>query len=687
MLREIASIRECRPLFLLFLILIALSSVIPAIALSYSGQLLQIVESAVEHRKIDTDQLVSVVFGAFLSSAANHLLTFGRRQISRPLSKRIELYYTAHIFNAYARLDVPTYNDPAVKRQLEQAFPARGRSTLAFSAVNTFLSIISTVVQLASQSIVLYRLLRSQQDGLLLAFLSAVLAYYRRPRHHQLFLKDRVWVATTKDKDYIKAQGLKITVNESCHRQEIVAAGLAPFLLEQYRIAISRMSVRASHFYEALDENAQGKFMRLLIPEVLRGLPEIIFALRAVQHPRSIPLSLASLHLIKQTTTSFATTAFAIADQTESISDIMTKLIQFYEVANIPNRVQDPPKEEAIAFPENDQSLKTGISVEFRDVSFRYPGSEEYALRNVSFKIDRGQLCVIVGNNGSGKSTILKLIARLYDPTSGVILIDGQDIKTLKLPDLRRALSVLFQDYTIFPLSVRDNISLGFTSADPAELEEQTHRAAVLGGADAFVRRLSEGYDTYLDPPVQDHYSALPEGTSATLNGKPITFEHVRRAAGILHNDGPPGVLEGSTASLGGGSVNGGGGGMSDDGGDWGASINRHLSGGQMQRIALSRTFMRSVVSEESVGMLLFDEPSASLDPTAEHDLFERLRQLRGNKTMIFSSHRFGNLTRHADLILYMNDSVVVEEGTHEQLLSKQGEYARIWMLQARAFL
>jgi len=90
------------------------------------------------------------------------------------------------------------------------------------------------------------------------------------------------------------------------------------------------------------------------------------------------------------------------------------------------------------------------------------------------------------------------------------------------------------------------------------------------------------------------------------------------------------------------------GGGIGD-----GDSGNRGLSGGQMQRIALSRTFMRSVVSEEdSVGLLLFDEPSASLDPSAEHDLFERLRKLRGSKTMVFSSHRFGNLTRHADLIL-----------------------------------
>jgi len=96
---------------------------------------------------------------------------------------------------------------------------------------------------------------------------------------------------------------------------------------------------------------------------------------------------------------------------------------------------------------------------------------------------------------------------------------------------------------------------------------------------------------------------------------------------------------------------------------------------------------MRSLISESNVGLLLFDEPSASLDPTAEHDFFERLRKLRGNKTMIFSSHRFGNLTRHADLILYMDDSVIVEEGTHNELLESQGEYARIWNLQAQAFL
>ena len=110
-----------------------------------------------------------------------------------------------------------------------------------------------------------------------------------------------------------------------------------------------------------------------------------------------------------------------------------------------------------------------------RNVSFKYPGKDDFALRDVSFKIEKGQLCVssmqsplnisdvrltlerqvIVGTNGSGKSTLLKLMLRLYDPTEGTILVNGQDIKALKLVDLRESMAVLFQDYTHFPLTVR----------------------------------------------------------------------------------------------------------------------------------------------------------------------------------------------------------------------------------------
>jgi len=227
-----------------------------------------------------------------------------------------------------------------------------------------------------------------------------------------------------------------------------------------------------------------------------------------------------------------------------------------------------------------------------------------------------------------------------------MILIDGQDIKTLRMEDIRRAMTILFQDYTLFPLTIRDNIALG----DPAHADDDAaiEKAALLGGASEVIARLPNGLDTYLERPVRDLYEGLPDG--ATIFGGKVDNDYLR---GIM-----------------------------------GTPANTALSGGEMQRIAVARTFMRSTSEEQNVGLLLFDEPSASLDPTAEQDLFSRLRELRGNKTMIFSTHRFGDLTRHADLIIHVKDSTILEAGTHEELMEQKGsDYARLWHIQAKAFL
>lgn len=176
---------------------------------------------------------------------------------------------------------------------------------------------------------------------------------------------------------------------------------------------------------------------------------------------------------------------------------------------------------------------------------------------------------MIVGVNGSGKSTILKLLTRIYDPSDGVILVDGKDIKSLRLEDLRRAISVLFQDYTHFPLSVRQ-IALGFEivfiegrlvaikirenigigNPDEPYDDDKIEHAAKLGGAYDFIEKLPEGLDTYLDRPVPDHYSGLPEGTQM-LFGRKVDHSRVRRMGGMS------------------------------------AAESSGLSGGQMQRLAL----------------------------------------------------------------------------------------------------
>ncbi|KAH9931269.1 P-loop containing nucleoside triphosphate hydrolase protein [Fomitopsis serialis] len=470
-------------------------------------------------------------------------------------------HYTVHLFHARARLDL----QPPARGSKSGVSRGRrmGHFSMTTSAVSTALHIMSEVSMLAA-------ILKDQPDGMLLATISlsqSLLDWFRR---------------VTQLTGVKAMQGLKRVVSFPVHQ----------YCTSEFREAAQRTSFAS------------------LLKEPWKELPQIVFTLRAVQYPASIPVSLASLNLIQHTASSFGWTVYRFFDQFGSIADQLATVRKMYDIVNIPNRVPDG----TVPFPEDAQKAKSGITVEFRNVSFRYP----------DLTTGLARCLVIVGANGSGKSTVLKLIMRLYDVEEGEILIDGR-------------------------ISIRDNIALG--NPTHATNDDQVRLAAKLGGAEEFIERLPEGFDTYLERPVTDYYSGLPEGTNS-LFGRPVEYAGIRGIAGLQSNSG------------------------------------HTLSGGQMQRLAVARTFMRSIVAEDSaVGLLLFDEPSASLDPTAEHDLFTRLRQLRGDKTMLFSSHRFGNLTRHADLILYMNDSAIEETGTHAELLARDGSYARIWKLQAQAFI
>lgn len=201
-----------------------------------------------------------------------------------------------------------------------------------------------------------------------------------------------VWAATTKDQDYIKSEGLKRTVIDPAHRNEIVAGGMSDHLTHAYKEAMDAVADRAGDFFEAVTiHRMYGRLsISSFLSDPLHQLPQIVFTLRAVQHPASIPLSLASLTLITQTTQSFTLTLFSFFDGTGSIANKLSSIRKLYEVGNIPNQVLDG----TLPFPEDQSSLLQGLSIQFIDVSFKYPGSESYALRHVSFKIEKGQLCV-----------------------------------------------------------------------------------------------------------------------------------------------------------------------------------------------------------------------------------------------------------------------------------------------------
>ena len=246
--------------------------------------------------------------------------------------------------------------------------------------------------------------------------------------------------------------------------------------------------------------------------------------------------------------------------------------------------------------------------IEFRNVSYRYPGRDALALDDVSFTIEPGQTVALVGRNGAGKSTVVKLLGRLYDPDEGQILIDGRDVREYDPVELRREFGVMFQDYAAYQVSAGENIGVG--NVDRAEDETAIAEAAARAGADDVIAKLPEGYETTL--------------------GKWFEGGH-------------------------------------------------QLSGGEWQKIALARAFMRDAQ------VLILDEPTAALDAQAEHDLFARIKSLTRGKMALYISHRFSTV-RMADRILFLENGRLVEQGTHEELMVLGGRYAELFDLQAASY-
>lgn len=262
--------------------------------------------------------------------------------------------------------------------------------------------------------------------------------------------------------------------------------------------------------------------------------------------------------------------------------------------------------EPGIADPPHPRPAPAGLrhGIDFEGVSFRYPESERMALSDFSLHIPANRVTAIVGLNGAGKSTLVKLLCRLYDPSAGRITLDGVDLRDLRVRDLHKLITVMFQEPVQYNAGARENLQLGDLRA--AGNEERLVAAARAAGADSIVSRLPHDYDSLL---------------------------------GKMFLDG------------------------------------EELSVGEWQRLALARAFFRDAP------VLLLDEPTSAMDSWSENGWMARLRQLAAGKTTLLITHRF-TTARQADLICVMVDGQVVESGTHDALVARNGYYAGSWLAQ-----
>lgn len=245
----------------------------------------------------------------------------------------------------------------------------------------------------------------------------------------------------------------------------------------------------------------------------------------------------------------------------------------------------------------------------FENVSFKYPESDFWAIRNLSFTLNPGEKLALVGENGAGKTTLVKLLACLYKPTEGKIFIDGINILDYKLADLRANIGIIFQDYIRYEMTVSDNIAVG--DIEHIRDKQAIQIASEMSMANEVIGQLPNGFEQMLG-------KRFKEGTE--------------------------------------------------------------LSGGQWQKIALARAYMRNAQ------LIVLDEPTSALDARAEHKVFQRFSELIDGKMAVLISHRFSTV-RMADRILFMEKGKLIEYGSHDELLNLDGKYAELFQLQAQGYL
>ena len=244
--------------------------------------------------------------------------------------------------------------------------------------------------------------------------------------------------------------------------------------------------------------------------------------------------------------------------------------------------------------------------LEFQNVSFRYPGAEEYVLKNINIKFHIGEKLALVGLNGAGKTTLIKLLLRLYEPTEGQIFLNGIDIRLYDYREYMTIFGVVFQDFQLFDFPLDENIACS-------------------------------------EEPDEDRVAEVLEKVGLT--------DRVAKMKNGVHT-----VLSHETAEEG-----------------------ENLSGGEAQKVAIARALYKDAP------FVILDEPTAALDPIAEAEIYENFRELVGDKTSIYISHRMSSC-RFCDRIIVLSNGGIAEEGTHEDLLQAGGLYAELFNTQAQYY-
>jgi ATP-binding cassette subfamily B protein len=513
------------------------------------------------------------------------ILSRGIDYADQLLANRYTYHVSVQVMQQAAHLDLTTYENPVFYDRLERA---RAQATDRLAMIQQMGRLFQyTVLTLIWSGVLIYR-----SPYMILLLVAGVLPSFFGETHFAFlgYAKNFRQTPAKRQMDYLRQVG----------GSKEAAKELKLFNLSDY--LTNRFKALSKNIYEedvALSNKKLTWGGLLSLISTLGYYGAYVFAIYEAVIGRYPTIGVFSLITvaIQQSQSNFQqafSTASGIADQALFLTD----LIAFFEmkatVQSKPNALPSP------------RPIRRGF--EFRNVSFAYPGTERRVLKNFNFTLHPGERIALIGENGQGKTTVVKLITRLYDPTEGQILLDGVDLREYSLEDLHREMGVIFQDFMRYEMTARENIAVG--RIDVPHTEEEIEDAAHKSLAEGVIAKMTGGYDQMLG----------------------------RRFEGGVD-----------------------------------------LSGGEWQKIALARAYLRNAQ------LLILDEPTAALDAKSELEVFERFAELTTGKMALLISHRFSTV-RMADRIVVLEGGQLVEEGTHPQLIALGGRYAGMFEMQAASY-
>ncbi len=500
------------------------------------------------------------------------------------LANRYTQYVSVRVMEQAARLDLTTYEDPVFYDRLERA---RVQATDRLAMIQQMGRLIQQVIT----TLVFSAALAWASPWLVLLLAAGVLPSFLGETHYAFlgYAKNFRQTPAKRQMDYLRQ-----VAGSREGAKEVKLFGLNNFFTDRFKtlasqiyredVALSRSKLIVGGLLGVVGTLGYYGAYVYVIWSTLKGAYDIgqfTFLTAAIQQASSNLQQVFS-------------TASGIADQALFLTD----LIAFFEM-------QPTVQSKSGALPAP-AKIRSGF--EFRNVSFAYPGTERPVLKNFNLTLSPGERIALIGENGQGKTTVVKLITRLYDPTEGQILLDGIELREYSIEDLHRHIGVIFQDFMRFEMTARENIAVG--RVDQPSLQRDIELAAHKSLADTVVSKLAGGYDQMLG----------------------------RRFEGGVE-----------------------------------------LSGGEWQKMALARAYLRDAQ------LLILDEPTAALDARSELEVFERFAELTSGKMALLISHRFSTV-RMADRIVVLSGGKLIEEGTHQELMVKNGLYASMFEMQAASY-